>query len=193
MATGRPSKLTPELLDSVEAAFQAGGKLTVVARYLGISYQTFLNWYERGKAERERLDAAEMQHQQALDALQQEPPKRKRRPKRKAEPPVEPQPLPSEQPFLEFFERVEQGKGNLAMTCLITISNAASHDPAEAWKLLERLFPDDYKPQPSRLELTGKDGGAIQTETAQVVIYRLPDNGRGDAASDPGGDETPAS
>jgi transposase len=48
---GRPTKLTPEVKDRLLSALRAGNYLEPACVYAGISYQTFLNWKERGERE----------------------------------------------------------------------------------------------------------------------------------------------
>lgn len=51
MAGGRPTKLTPELLDEAEALMRDFMCLTPVAHMLGIMPRTIHYWYKRGERE----------------------------------------------------------------------------------------------------------------------------------------------
>ena len=50
---GRPSKLTPELQDSIVKAIQAGNYAQVAARHAGIGETTFYRWLQQGQADAE--------------------------------------------------------------------------------------------------------------------------------------------
>lgn len=76
--------------------------------------------------------------------------------------------------YAHFFKSVKSAEKGYRLSHLNNISAAAvSTWQASAW-LLERRYPDEYGR--NRLEITGKDGEPVQTESA-VKIY-LPDNGR---------------
>jgi len=72
----------------------------------------------------------------------------------------------------ELSEALKTAKGAGKIGWLAKIEKAASDGnwQAAAWKL-ERTDPDNYGRQ--RLELTGKDGGAVQV-AAQVVLLPAP-------------------
>lgn len=46
---GRPAKLTPEVQAAIATALATGNTRATSCAYAGISYQTFLNWLERGE------------------------------------------------------------------------------------------------------------------------------------------------
>ena len=48
----RPTKLTPEVQESIVRAIEAGGTLEAACAYSGISYQTFRNWMIEGETAR---------------------------------------------------------------------------------------------------------------------------------------------
>lgn len=48
---GRPTKLTPELQEKICKYVANGNYFTTACQAVGISYQTYLNWLERAKAE----------------------------------------------------------------------------------------------------------------------------------------------
>lgn len=74
----------------------------------------------------------------------------------------------------EFSKRVKEAEKVFLKRNLKVIEDATADTwTAAAW-LLERRFPDEYGR--NRLEITGKDGEPVKTESA-VKIY-LPDNGR---------------
>jgi len=56
---GNKTKLTPELIKNIAAALSNGITRETAARYARVSYQTFYNWRNRGKVEKERRDNGE--------------------------------------------------------------------------------------------------------------------------------------
>jgi transposase len=65
--------------------------------------------------------------------------------------------------FFEFFEDISKAEGLAAIKWLALLDKHADIDPKwAAWKL-ERRYPEQYGRQ--RVELTGKDGGAIILKT----------------------------
>lgn len=76
--------------------------------------------------------------------------------------------------YSEFAKRVKESEKRFCLGKLQKIERASEETwTAAAW-LLERRFPDEFGR--NRLEITGKDGEPVQTEST-VKIY-LPDNGR---------------
>lgn len=53
--TGRPSKLTPELIERVEELMAGGRGINSTCGLLGISPSLYYLWQERGKREQDRL------------------------------------------------------------------------------------------------------------------------------------------
>jgi hypothetical protein len=49
---GRPTKLTPELIERVARVVRVGNYLDTAARYCGISKGDFYNWLKRGHAQK---------------------------------------------------------------------------------------------------------------------------------------------
>ena len=73
-AGGRPTKLTPEMLERVDKALRAGLYRKDAARWAGISPATFCNWLLRGEAQRkgkfrEFLDAVVNAEQQTKNLM----------------------------------------------------------------------------------------------------------------------------
>ncbi len=191
MAVGRPSKLTKERIEDICSALDIGASLEIAANYAGVSYNTYLNWHKRGKAAIERLGAllderekimAERSKRQATarkDGIEFDEPLPKT-PKYTAE----------EKLFVEFFEETQAANAHAKIGWLQVIDNAANVDPVwSAWQLAHR-DPEEYGSQRvQKHEITGKDGGKIETKA--TVYFFLPDNGRGDnleeATDDPSG------
>ena len=76
--------------------------------------------------------------------------------------------------YAHFFKCVKEAERKFITRNLNVIQKATAESWSAAAWLLERRFPDEYGR--NRLEITGKDGEPVQTESA-VKIY-LPDNGR---------------
>lgn len=111
--------------------------------------------------------------------------------------------------YLAFLEAVEGAKAEALLRWQQTVNRAAEVDPAWAWKMLQVRAPEDYTP-PQRVEVTGKDGDAVQHEhrgqthgsvehvaavlatLAAVGGIQLPGDGGGDAAEDDAVHPTPA-
>jgi transposase-like protein len=55
----RRSKLTPETQQAIINALNSGNWLETAAHYAGIASATLYNWLDRGRIERERIDADE--------------------------------------------------------------------------------------------------------------------------------------
>ena len=55
----RPSKLTPETQQAIINALNSGNWIETAAHYAGIATATLYNWLDRGRIERERIDADE--------------------------------------------------------------------------------------------------------------------------------------
>lgn len=57
LGMARRSKLTPETQQAIVNALNSGNWLETAASYAGIAPATLYNWLERGRNERERIDA----------------------------------------------------------------------------------------------------------------------------------------
>lgn len=79
--------------------------------------------------------------------------------------------------FVYFYKQVKKAETFFKLSHLKNIKNAAEDNwQASAW-MLERCFPSEYGKSKREIEITGKDGGAVEVE-AGVQIY-IPDNNRG--------------
>lgn len=65
---------------------------------------------------------------------------------------------------LTLFYKVEEAKANAAINWTNTINKSATTDPNWASYMLSKWYPELHGSK-SRLELTGKDGEAIKTES----------------------------
>jgi hypothetical protein len=139
---GRPTLLTPEVLEDVRRLLPTALYLETVADYLGCDRTTWRKWLRRGSKEAARLE------------------RKRARPKE------------SEAVYLEFFHTVKKALAGGEMHDLGVIRKASqdqANDQGEvtrqgqwqaaAWRL-ERRFPAKWG-RKDRLEHVGKDGKAI--------------------------------
>lgn len=79
--------------------------------------------------------------------------------------------------YINFFKAVKKAETAFKLTHIKNIKNAADEGQwqASAW-LLERCYRDEYGKNKVEMEVTGKDGGAVETQSV-VQIY-LPENDR---------------
>lgn len=64
--TGRPSKITPEMIESIAANIELGMPYKQAAEVEGISYNTFLSWREKGKVARDTKSPSKYNKNEAL-------------------------------------------------------------------------------------------------------------------------------
>lgn len=116
MATGRPTKLTPEIQKTIMDALRRGSYMETAAAYAGISKNTLYDWLRRGAREKQRLannSRARM--------------------------------LKDERPFVEFSDAIKKAQAEAELRDLEIIRKAAEEGEwqASAWRL-ERKFPDKF-------------------------------------------------
>lgn len=137
----RPTLLSTERANQIAALIVAGNDQETAALASGVSKSAHYNWLARGRAERDRLDS---------------------NPKLK--------PKASEMPFLEYVEAIEKARAEAEARLVLRIAKAAEEPKtwqAAAW-LLERRDPKRWG-RVSRTEISGPDGGAIQSEVVSTV------------------------
>ena len=134
---GRPTSCTPDSTNRIAQGIQLGATYEMAANYGGVSYDSFLNWMKRGKAEIERRQSSRVQEDTAR--------------------------WQREQTYVQFFEAIKKAESVGIMGWLAKIEKAANDGQwqAAAWKL-ERRYPETYARQ--RIEHTGADGGNINIE-----------------------------
>ena len=49
ITTGRPTKLTPQIIDEIEYLVGGGNYISTACQAVGINHQTYYNWLERGE------------------------------------------------------------------------------------------------------------------------------------------------
>jgi transposase len=142
-AGGRPSKLTPEIVQKVREILPVALYIETVAAYLGVDRQTFYNWIKRGEREAKRLQKQKKPAPRAKEAL-----------------------------YLEFFHAVKKALAEGEFHNALLIRTAATDGEswtAAAW-LLERRFPERWG-QRQRLEHSGPRNKPIPIEmTVEHVL-----------------------
>ena len=115
----RPTKLTPDVQETITKALGLGCTFEAAANAAGIAYETFNEWRKRGKAEAERRQSPRIQE----GAKQWN----------------------DEQPYLQFSEAIKKALGDRQARWLSQIEKAANNGnwQAAAWKL-ERTEPDSF-------------------------------------------------
>jgi hypothetical protein len=112
---GAPTKLTKQRIELITDAVSIGTPLTAAARYGGISYNTFSNWYNNG----------EILEQQIQDG---EPLPYNRRDKM----------------YLHFFRQVEEAKAEAAVNWTTLLNNEAQMSPQWAAWMLTKWYPEQF-------------------------------------------------
>ena len=114
----RKSMMSSEIVSEIISSLSIGLTKETAARSGKISYQTFYNWYNRGKRERERIESGE---------------KAKRSYVRE------------EKIYLDFFNQVEAAEIKAITGWQGTVNTAARIDPAYAMKMLQLRDPRGYR------------------------------------------------
>lgn len=116
MPSGRITKLTPKLRESICQALRAGNYIETAAAMNGIAKSSYYLWLRRGARERERLDKS-----------------KRARPKK------------SERPYLLFSDAVKKAEAQSEAMSVARIAKAGQEGAwqAEAWRL-ERKYPDRW-------------------------------------------------
>lgn len=147
---GRPTKLTKKVRDVIIEGLEVGMTYEHAAKRAGVTYDTFRNWRNRGEELAVIVDQAENDTELTDDDFL----------------------------FLSFFKAVEAANSEAQFNHLVNLENHSSSDPRVSMWILENRFPNDFKGNRNRVEVTGENGGPVG-----VLVY-LPDNKR-----DRGGDE----
>lgn len=113
---GRPTKLTPEIVQEVRRLVPTVCYMESVGDYLGVSRQTWRGWLRRGRKEADRLA-------EAPDAA----------------------PRKTEALYLEFFTTFKRAvaEGEITAAAQIALAAGGGVWQAAAWRL-ERLFPERW-------------------------------------------------
>lgn len=118
---GRPLDIRPELIESIALALSNGLSRFTTCKYARISYQSFYNWYQRGKREAERIERGEPATKKQVEA---------------------------ESLYLKFFNEVEAAEIEAITGWQKTVNEAAKIDPNWAMRMLQLRDPDGYAPKP---------------------------------------------
>ena len=178
---GRPSKLTREVTENICKAIRAGNFFGTACQYAGIDESTGYAWMQAAKGEHPRLKQSK-QFVEFSEAV------------KKAEADAEAAAILrigkaarggelATRTTKTVTKVVTKRNGDVEETTTTTVEEGKTLPQwqADAW-FLERKFSDRWgrkDPIKVQAELTGKDGGPIQTEGGQVVVL-LPSNGRDD-------------
>lgn len=140
---GRQSLLTPERQANIVNLIAAGNYIETACQAAGISHQTWHNWQNRGKTERERLNVQK-------DA----------------------QPDPREAPYVDFVDAVEKAFAEAEARNLAIIQNAAIGGTwqAAAW-ILERTRGKKYV-RTERAEVSGPEGSPMRIDVSTEDLER---------------------
>jgi transposase len=155
---GRPSDLTPQVIEDVRRLLPTVLYLELVGDYLGVSRQTWRGWIRRGRKEYDRLATNSRAKPKEKEAL-----------------------------YLEFFTTYKRSLAEGALYDLGIIKKASTDQvnadgevvrkgewQAAAWRA-ERRFPQKFG-RKDRVEVTGKGkGGAIPIVAVEVVTSERPD------------------
>lgn len=111
---GAPSKLTPALIQRMEQAVLLAAHKKHVAGYMGVTYETFRAWFERGRTELERREAHpdEVNEGEAL--------------------------------YVALYQGYEMARARAAVALLTRIHAASPTEWRAAIALLEKAFPAEY-------------------------------------------------
>lgn len=112
----RPTKLTPDLIAAAARHLRAGQWAVTTAALIGVTEQTYYNWFNRGRAELERVAEDD------------------RRSVRK-----------DERIYVRFFESCTRARAEAEAKSVVRIQQAAAEAGEGDWKadawFLERAFP----------------------------------------------------
>ncbi|MGQ0670422.1 MAG: hypothetical protein ACT4PO_12225 [Actinomycetota bacterium] len=161
----RPSKLTPEVHETIVLAVVGGNYRSVAAEFAGVNRRTFARWMERGEAAAEELTRLEDLPRAALAAEARVRKVSVARKDTRAE--IIARLIGTEASYLALADAVEQAFAEAEVRDIATIEKAAKTQwQAAAWRL-ERMFPDRFGQRTHR-ELTGSGGGPIDIRLSHV-------------------------
>lgn len=146
---GAHLRLTKRTTELICDAIRIGTPLSHAAVYGDISYRTFLYWMQLGGEEAERLEALAEAGEENLE------------------------PLPEKERYLQFFRKVQEAKSTAVLGWSQTLSDAATRDPNWARYMLSKWAPELHGVEAQKIELTGKDGGAIKTDATVTDERRV--------------------
>lgn len=133
-SVGRPTKLTPKVVDALCEAIEVGANYSDAAANAGICNATLTTWRDIGEAVSARVQASE----DSIELTQ------------------------DERRYLDFWQRFTAAEAQGAVNCATVVYNAAMKDPDKALQWLERRRPEEWGyRQAIKQELTGAAGGPV--------------------------------
>lgn len=178
MPKGRPTKLTKARTDKMVEAIQMGTPISMACLQAKISYQTHRNWYLKGQAVRERIDAFGIELEEQLAPLS---------PADRAQVIETIDISDTDKRYLDYFDKIKGAEGDAGELFLATIFNAAVDDPTWAAWMLQHRFPEDFA---TKIRGSGEDGALTVEHRIDPEQYRRAITALADAlgASLPGTD-----
>jgi hypothetical protein len=131
----RKTKLDAELTKKLCKKIELGMPYTLACKFVGISYQTFLNWKERARQETERVEA--------------NPNASIRK---------------SERPYVEFFDKVRGAEAKAIETNLQKIGDAASNGSWQAAAYILKCRYPEYFNDTQNINMKAEHSGGITIE-----------------------------
>ena len=177
---GRPTKLTPERQEAICAHVRDQQFIETACALVGIDKTTHYGWLNRAQAELNRLDELRDEGEE------------------------DPQPDPDEAPFIDYLHAFSRARAEAEAAAVQVLRETGQgyrvvkrkrrmdkdgnileehteeyteRDWRAALEYLERSFPDRWR-KPSRVEVSGRDGGPVEHTVAAEVRYTMVDNGR---------------
>ena len=162
----RPPKLTEDIIDEIETALNIGASVEMAVNYAGVMVRTFYNWQKRGRELYAELEAEEALHEAYAEAkrlakkdetitVPEKPKKRRTLTK-------------YEKLYLQLFHVIETAKAVGGIQHLDYLRKLAPNNPNVSMWFLEKRYPEVFG-RKERIELTGKDGGPIETDDLTEV------------------------
>lgn len=112
---GAPTKLTKQRTALIADAISIGTPLGAAARYGSISYNTFVNWYNKGEILEEQVQKGDPLPYNRADKM-----------------------------YLYFFRQVEEAKAEAAVSWTTVINNEAQISPQWASWMLTKWYPEQF-------------------------------------------------
>lgn len=137
---GAPTKLTKQRTALIADAVSIGTPLTAAARYGGISYNTFMNWYTRGEVlEQQIQDGGAIPYD------------------------------PKDRMYLYFFRQIEVAKSEAAVSWTTVLNNEAQINPQWASWMLTKWYPEQFADR-SHLDVTSAGEALPVTKIVEQAL-----------------------
>jgi len=135
---GRKAIINADKIKRIADFIAAGNHQNVAAKAHGVSESTHYAWLKRGEQERQRLETVPGARPKASESV-----------------------------YLEYLEAIERALAEAEASLVLNIRKAAAEPrtwQAAAWMLTHGVARDRWK-QVQRTEITGADGGPVQSES----------------------------